>query len=298
MNLIPKSIKGKVFIFVGTVATLSGLAVGIYTYNEEIEKAKTASREKVRLTLSFSKATREYVREVLRPKMYELLGKYTCIKEDFILEAQSSSFVTANIFHEVSGDFQGLRLRQVAFNPLNPQNTPTIIEERIIKLFKEKNLEEYTEIVSINNYRYLISAFPVKVDKSCLRCHGKIKDMPKAIRNLYKPKQDPNWKVGDIQGGIFIYEPYEATLLQARLDGILKGGFVFALNILIMGLVIFILNRYVFRPIDILKEHAEKISKGEIDEKIPIKTEDEIGELAKAFERMRVSIKKVMDILK
>ena len=58
-----------------------------------------------------------------------------------------------------------------------------------------------------------------------------------------------------------------------------------------MGLVLLILNRYVFKPIDALKEHADKISKGEIEERIPISSEDEIGQLAKAFERMRISIK-------
>ncbi|WP_461832045.1 HAMP domain-containing protein [Aquifex sp.] len=65
-----------------------------------------------------------------------------------------------------------------------------------------------------------------------------------------------------------------------------------------MFVIFYILERYVFKPIEVLKEHADKISKGDVEDKIPIKGEDEIGELAKAFERMRVSIKKVMDILK
>ncbi|GAB6065946.1 DUF3365 domain-containing protein [Aquifex pyrophilus] len=299
MKLIPKSIRGKVFLFIGGIAVISGLATGFYTYKEEIERAKKSSYEKIRLTLSFSKATRSYVRETLRPKIYELMNKYGgCIREDFILEAQSSSFVTANIFRKVSEDFQGLRLRQVAFRPLNPANSPTPVEASIINYFKKSKAEEYSEIVSINNYRYLVSAFPVKVKASCLHCHGKKEAMPQAVRAIYKPQYDPNWKVGEIQGGIFIYEPYEATLLQARLDGLIKGGVVFGINIIVMLVILFILERYVFRPIEVLKEHADKISKGEVDDKIPLKREDEIGELAKAFERMRISIKKVMDILK
>ena len=178
------------------------------------------------------------MRETLRPKIYEVLNKYRgCIREDFILEAQSSSFVTANIFKRVSEDFQGLKLRQVAFRPLNPMNNPTPIEAKIIDYFRKTKAKEY-------------------------------------------------------------YEPYEATLLQAKLEGLIKGGAVFGVNILIMFVIFYILERYVFKPIEVLKEHADKISKGDVEDKIPIKGEDEIGELAKAFERMRVSIKKVMDILK
>lgn len=122
--------------------------------------------------------------------------------------------------------------------------------------------------------------------------------MPKAVKAIYKPKEDPNWKVDEIQGGIFVYEPYEATLLRAQLSGLIKGGTIFFVNILVLGIILWILNRYVFSPINVLKEHADKISKGEIDDRIPVKGEDEIGELAKAFERMRISIKKVMDLLK
>ncbi len=298
MKLVPKSIKGKISLFISVIAVVSGLAIGFYTYREELSLAKKASQEKVKLTMTFAKSTREYVRGTLRPRIYELMNKYDCIREDFILEAQSSSFVTNKIFEQVSREFRGLLLRQVAFRPLNPKNTPTEVETQIINLFRTKNLPEYSDIVEINNYRYLVSAFPVKVKASCLHCHGTRDAMPQAIKKLYNPPYDPNWKVGNIQGGVFIYEPYEATILKAQLSGIIKGGFVFFLNIAVMGLVLLILNRYVFKPIDVLKEHADKISKGEIEEKIPINSDDEIGQLTKAFERMRISIKKVMDILK
>lgn len=298
MNIVPKSIRGKIFLLIGAIAVASGLGIGFYTYQEELQRAKEYSREKVKLTMTFAKAAREYVRGTLRPKIYELMNKYDCIREDFILEAQSSSFVTNSIFRKVSEDFRGLILRQVAFKPLNPKNAPTHVEERIINLFRAKNLSEYSDIVEINDYRYLVSAFPVKVKSSCLLCHGSRNSMPKAVKAIYKPTYDPNWKVGQIQGGVFVYEPYEATILKAQLSGILKGGFVFFLNLIVMGLILFILNKYVFKPIDVLKEHADKISKGDIEDKIPISSEDEIGQLAKAFERMRVSIKKVMDILK
>ncbi|WP_461831394.1 hypothetical protein [Aquifex sp.] len=40
MKLIPKTIRDKVFLFIGGIAVISGLATGFYTYKEEVEKAK------------------------------------------------------------------------------------------------------------------------------------------------------------------------------------------------------------------------------------------------------------------
>lgn len=59
-----------------------------------------------------------------------------------------------------------------------------------------------------------------------------------------------------------------------------------------------IFKKYVEEPINTLIDHTERISMGDVDQKIPIESKDEIGRLAEAFERMRISIKKVMDLLK
>lgn len=59
-----------------------------------------------------------------------------------------------------------------------------------------------------------------------------------------------------------------------------------------------VFKRYVEEPINTLIDHTERISMGDVDQKIPIESKDEIGRLAEAFERMRISIKKVMDLLK
>ncbi len=73
----------------------------------------------------------------------------------------------------------------------------------------------------------------------------------------------------------------------------------FIIGVMISFLVSYLIfKRYVEGPINELIKHAERISMGEVDQKIPVSSKDEIGRLTEAFERMRVSIKKVMDILK
>ena len=79
---------------------------------------------------------------------------------------------------------------------------------------------------------------------------------------------------------------------------------IYILMFVFVGLVVsffvsyMIFKKYVEEPINTLIEHTERISMGDVDQKIPIQSRDEIGRLAEAFDRMRVSIKKVMDLLK
>jgi HAMP domain-containing protein len=298
MKILPGSIKWKIAIFILLIGIAEGLVVAYMTYKEEVESAIERTRERIQTALAFTKAARGYVRGVLRPRIDELISKYSCIQEDFILEAQSSSFFAGNIFRAVGEEMPDFRLRQVAFSPLNPKNTPNAMEKRIIEYFRKTKAESYEGIETLNNQRFFVKASPVKVKAKCLRCHSTLNVMPVSVRNIYKPSQDPQWKVGSIQGGIFVYVPFETTLIKAQMNGIIKGLIAFVVNILIVGIILILLNKYVFKPVEVLREHADKISRGEIDEEIPIQSEDEIGQLGKAFERMRVSIKKVMDLLK
>jgi len=72
--------------------------------------------------------------------------------------------------------------------------------------------------------------------------------------------------------------------------------FIFVVATFFMSYMIF--KKYVEEPINTLIDHTERISMGDVDQKIPISSRDEIGKLAEAFERMRISIKKVMDLLR
>jgi len=298
-SLLPKSIRWKVglpLIFVGLV---SGLGVGYYTYKQEVNNAKLLAQEKIKTALTFSKASRAYVREVLRPKIDQLLASASgCIKEDFILEAQSSSFFTASIFRSVSEEVPDFKLRQVAFNPLNPKNNPDETEAKIIAFLRQNSAKEYTGVLEKAGDRYFIYASAVVVESGCLRCHYSVEAMPKAVQAIYKPAQNPNWEVGKVQGAVIVSMPFEKIILKAQLDGLRNGLIVFGIFFGITVILLLTLDRLVFRPLEVLERSAEEISKGNVDKPITIAGEDEIGKLAQAFERMRVSIKKVMDLLK
>ncbi|MDQ7082177.1 MAG: hypothetical protein Q9N34_03690 [Aquificota bacterium] len=100
MRGFSRSIRSEITFLIIVTGFIVGIGVGLFIYKETIDRAVDSARSRIDTTMAFVKASRNYVRKVLRPKVDELLAA-GCTKEDFILEAQSSSFFTASIFREV-----------------------------------------------------------------------------------------------------------------------------------------------------------------------------------------------------
>ncbi|MCX8060044.1 MAG: DUF3365 domain-containing protein [Aquificaceae bacterium] len=298
-GILPKSIRWKIGLPILLFGVVAGLGTGFYTYKTEVDNAVYITEERVKVAITFSDSSREYVRGTLRPLIFDLLDRAKgCVQEDFILEAQSSSFFTASIFNMVNEKTPDFRLRQVAYNPINPKNRPTPEEAHIINFMRANNQKEYVGVVEMNGQRHFVHAFGKVADAGCMRCHSTREAMPKSLIAKYNPQYDPNWKVGELVGAVMVSVPFEAIILKAQLDGLLSGLAVFSVFLLMSLFVVVALNILVFKPVEELQRKAEEIAKGNVDEPIEVKSQDEIGKLAESFERMRVSIKKVMDLLK
>ena len=295
--LLPKSIRAKIALPLLLVGFLFGLFMVYYQYTDYIQHETHHVQEKIKIAMTFSKASRAYVREVLRPRIDQLLAT-GCTQEDFILEGQSSSFFTASIFKTVNEEIPDLKLKQAAFNPINPKNAPDEVEAKIITFLRQNSAKEYSGIVDYKGEKHFVYASAVVVEKGCLKCHYSVESMPKAVQALYKPSQNPAWEVGKIQGAIFVFVPFEKVILKIKLEVLEHFIELFGIFVGITLGLLLALEMLVFKPLEILQNRAEEIAKGNVDEPIQIDREDEIGKLAEAFERMRVSIKKVMDLLK
>jgi len=100
------------------------------------------------------------------------------------------------------------------------------------------------------------------------------------------------------------YEWY--LVVQKSMDDILASVINFQItfaailltSIFVALLIAWIVDSRITRPIEDLTEMADKVSKGQIMIKIDVSDKGEIGELAHAFERMRVSMVKAFDRMK
>lgn len=82
----------------------------------------------------------------------------------------------------------------------------------------------------------------------------------------------------------------ETVLMQTLIIGLVP--------ILLAILIAILLSRAVTNTISQLVEAADRISRGELDESVDIRSNDELGELARSIERMRVSLQEAMERLR
>lgn len=171
------------------------------------------------------------------------------------------------------------------FYPRNPANTPDDVESRVLTLLKSEGRDEYYEIdEQINAIRYFR---PIRLTEGCIACHGD----PATSETLWGNDQglDPtgakmeNWNVGEIHGAFEVIQSLDqadAAIAAAMWRGI---GIAVVLAGTAIGLTLWLLRRNVIRPIRNLAELAKAIANKDLTHKVVVETEDEIGELCKAF---------------
>ena len=92
--------------------------------------------------------------------------------------------------------------------------------------------------------------------------------------------------IGSIQIGLSLQN------LKHRMVGLKKDILLVALGVFGIGILLtLILTRVLLRPIEKLVEATETVAKGELAQKVDIRSRDEIGDLAKAFNQMILQLK-------
>ncbi|PGS53387.1 HAMP domain-containing sensor histidine kinase [Bacillus sp. AFS041924] len=98
------------------------------------------------------------------------------------------------------------------------------------------------------------------------------------------------------QGSIFVLKKASSyTEVIRNLFPILLG-LLLVLFIIIIGMLNYLVSRSIIKPISLLKKGAEKIKIGDLNFVIDTNSSDEIGELNKAFEEMRLKLKESINL--
>ncbi|EHP85780.1 cache domain-containing protein [Methanotorris formicicus] len=110
----------------------------------------------------------------------------------------------------------------------------------------------------------------------------------------YEPIKNSN---GEIIGMLYVGTPEKPFM--ALLNYIKKQIFVVGvIGLLVAWGLALLISKSITKPIEKLKEGAEKISKGEYDCRVKVESNDELGELAMAFNKMAEEIRTTHEKLK
>ncbi|MBI4825379.1 MAG: DUF3365 domain-containing protein [Nitrospirae bacterium] len=230
-------------------------------------------------------ATRQYVREVLRPKMYEI------VKDDFVLEAMSTSFIARGQAERFLQRYPDYYIKFATENPRNPKNMADETEKKIIRFFRDNPEErKWRGTVYHNGAPYFTVATPYYFEKQCLKCHGDPGDAPASLLQTYGDKNGFGRKVGELTintVGIPVMVSY---------SDVWQKTIIWIIPVLILACITFLLSTMLFRrlvtvPVDRLKQGVNSIADGEYDYRVEIKGRNEISELASSYNSMAENLK-------
>ncbi len=220
----------------------------------------------------------------------------------------STSYVLRNLQEE------RLKTSEVIFaKSLSKRLFRAVIDQRINKitdvLFEEKGLrEEKIEYILVVDkqghllaHTYLIN-MPgklLKIKNSFAKKEEyrleKIEDKELSVYNIAVPVMEGIKQVGAIHVGI--RSDYVENIVTPTKTASSYSLIITLLITLIAVGIAIPLSRTITHPLVRLKNFAEKISRGELETQIDIKTRDEIGDLARAFNKMSADMHKTISSL-
>lgn len=153
-------------------------STGFYLHMKNVLEEEV--RDKAMLIFAHVDSIQHYVRDVLRPTMYERLPS------SFVIEAMSSSFISRTIMAPVNNHRDGTIYRRVAIDARNPAYEANEHERDLIRYFRANSEQEMWQgYKNIDDERYYVKARAVKFDEGCMYCHGEPENAPPELITLY-----------------------------------------------------------------------------------------------------------------
>ncbi|MCC5630474.1 c-type heme family protein [Nostoc sphaeroides] len=197
-------------------------------------------------------------------------------------------------------EYRDFFYKEATLNPTNLRDKADGFETEIVERFRNKSdLKEVSGFRSIPGGDIFYIARPLPItEQSCLKCHSVPEAAPPSMINLYGTANGFGWKLNEIVGAQIITVPANNVINKAHQSSLVIILIVSTIFIATILLVNFFLNRQVVMPLKRMTRIAEEVSTGHMDVEFEQMSNDEIGNLAKAFKRMQLSLEMAMKRIK
>ena len=209
------------------------------------------------------------------------------------LTDKTLGFLPAYAMSRISEDFSNWNNSELHFNnvsdrPRNPKNAANPIELEAINYFRKYPQEKILfKPYQNNGEQFYFYASPIRIEKYCLKCHGKRDEAPETIRKLYDTAW--NYEIGDLRGILSIQLPSFAITEQVWISfkqDIILHFTVFAVIFII---IIILIRRNIICPLNHISHSMKKFAMGNYTQRI-VKFEGEFGVMSQEFNNMAQQI--------
>lgn len=265
------------------VAFATFAAISVYYF--QVKSFEYSAYRKANLVMIAMDASRRYVREVLRPKMYDNLEV-----GDFIIEAMSSSYISREIAERLEKSDTTVHYRRVAVNARNENYEANSQEQAMITYFQENPDEvEWHDVVELENGGEQFMKFkPVLMENSCLYCHGKTADAPQKVVEIYGEERGFGRKVGDVIGVVSVALPIDMNIYRAKEIAITAFMAVVPAIVFLYAIISVFFNQVVSSNLRNVLNAFRKILRDERGQQLFLKSQalDEVGTLNEVAEKI------------
>ena len=191
--------------------------------------------------------------------------------------------------------------KEAVFNPTNPRDKATPAEEKLIRQFiANPDLTKLIGSHDIDGVKTLYIAYPIRIiNPKCLSCHSTPEAAPAAMRAIYGDDGGFGWNLNEVVGTQMVSVPYTLPAELAR-----KTLISFLVSLAIIFLVLFFviniaIRKLVLTPVRRLTLMADELGKGNLQTtEIKVSGKDELAEMSAAFNRMRRSVIKIVQLMR
>ena len=263
---------------------------GIGFYLALKARALDEAAAETRVLLSAASAVREYTVTNIRPQLEEL-GDASFRPETV------PSFAAQSIFRQVSDHNTAYTYREVALNPTNPADLPVPFETALINRFRnEATLGELSGTWTVDGRALFYVAQPISINsEACLACHSTPDRAPAVMLAQYGSSNGFGWQLGETVGIQIITVPIEAEMRGAYELVLMMSAGLMLIFILAYSLLSTTIHRHLVQPLQALSRAADDASVGaDSGEAVPETGANELRELARAINRLRMSLLKAL----
>ena len=205
------NLKQRFFLWSALILLGGGLLLSALSYWNTRRLLMADAMAKSEVILREVEAIRSYVKEELRPKMYELHGRDT-----FIIEAMSTTYISTTIMARFADSMPNYIYRRASLNPHNPRNLADSFEEEMFDWFEEDSDRSFWQgIVKKNGESLFVSMVPDYFAPTCILSSNKPATGAQSLIDRYGIEGGFRFQAGDLAGINSVAIPVSASLREA-----------------------------------------------------------------------------------
>lgn len=260
-------------------------------------RAQNEVTSKALILMRTMNSVRTYTQERINP----LLKSRLETEAQFIPETVPA-YSAIKIFEKFRNDeeYKNFIYREATLNPTNLRDKADRFEAQLVERFRQNsNNKEITGFRNLPQGEVFYIARPLAVTQpSCLECHSTVDKAPKSLLATYGTEHGFGWRLNEIVAAQIISVPSEEVFKDAAHTWSLIMGLLIAIFAIIVLLLNFLIKKAIIQRIRKMEKIAQRVSTGDMSVDFEEKSNDEIGGLAVAFNRMKSSLEIALKLLR